>query len=304
MTTNTEKKEVEIQEKPQNTIVPIEINKELIYHYMNVSGLGAKLNDLEKDYFLTMAIQYRLNPFMREIYCIPYVDWKTKERSLSIITGYEVYLKRAARLNDVGAWRAWTEGTIEQIEKEVPRKRKDGTEYFMKVKTWHGNMIARIELHKKSVQGVFAHEVEFSEYNQENKMWNEKPKTMIKKVVIAQGFRLFYPLEFGGMPYIQEEVPDYSQPQDLKVEKIEYNDTFGGEREDKMDGDGAAAMSAEQVETMFAECKEKMYDAKTRMGLKSVRRSFAGYGYTEAQKDELELLYAARWSELENTREK
>lgn len=37
---------------------------------------------------------------------------------------------------------------------------------------------------------------------------------MIKKVAVAQGFRLAFPTEFGSMPYIQEEYdPEMDQPQ-------------------------------------------------------------------------------------------
>jgi len=32
------------------------------------------------------------------------------------------------------------------------------------------------------------------------------PKFMLKKVAIAQGFRLAFPVEMGGMPYIPEEI--------------------------------------------------------------------------------------------------
>ena len=37
-------------------------------------------------------------------------------------------------------------------------------------------------------------------------IWKEKPITMIKKVAIAQGFRLCFPEELGGLPYTAEEI--------------------------------------------------------------------------------------------------
>ena len=40
-------------------------------------------------------------------------------------------------------------------------------------------------------------------------MWSEKPRTMLKKVCIAQAFRLCFPVELGGMPYTADELPPH-----------------------------------------------------------------------------------------------
>ena len=37
-------------------------------------------------------------------------------------------------------------------------------------------------------------------------MWKFKPCTMLKKVCISQAFRMFFPEELGGFPYIQDEL--------------------------------------------------------------------------------------------------
>jgi len=158
------------------------ITKELILSYMNSFGIGATLNDNEKAQFINVAVAYRLNPFKREIYCNPY---ETKNgRKLSIITGYEVYLKRAERVGDLDGWKVTTTGYI-----------KDH------------NLKAHITIHRKSWSQPFEHEVEFSEYNLNQSVWLTKPITMIKKVVTAQGFRLAFPDELGGMPYTADELP-------------------------------------------------------------------------------------------------
>lgn len=159
------------------------ITKELILSYMDSFGIGATLNANEKTQFVNVAVAYRLNPFKREIYCNPY---ETKQgRKLSIITGYEVYLKRAERIGDLDGWKVTTTGNI-----------KDHT------------LKAQIVIHRKSWKQPFEHEVEFSEYNLNRALWLDKPITMLKKVVTAQGFRLAFPDELGGMPYTADELPD------------------------------------------------------------------------------------------------
>jgi hypothetical protein len=119
-----------------------------------------------------------------------------KERKLSIITGYEVYLKRAERTGMLNGWNVTT--------------RKEGND-----------IIAKITIYRKNWQHPFEHEIYFSEYKDDNKMWKEKPMTMLKKVAMAQGFRLAFPDEMGGMPYSAEELPDNMTnvtPEDKKPE--------------------------------------------------------------------------------------
>lgn len=171
------------------------VDKELIRKFFDAMGLGTHLTDAQKDQFLEVAIAFNLNPFKREIHASVYQKWnpttQQKEPVLSIITGYEVYLKRAERIGALEGWHARTEGTV-----------KDGT------------LKAIITIHKKGWKIPFEHEVDYSEYVQiksdgtPNAMWGGKPKTMTKKVVTAQGFRLAFPDEFGGMPCTSDELPD------------------------------------------------------------------------------------------------
>jgi len=143
--------------------------------YLN--SLGNNLSDKYKEQFINIAVLYKLNPLKREIYGIPYKD------KFNIVVGYEVYLKRANRTGKLAGWKVWTEGDA-----------KDGT------------LKGCIEIRRKDWDEPFYHEVDYNEYNQGNHMWQSKPKTMIKKVAIAQGFRLAFPDEFDGLPYTQEEI--------------------------------------------------------------------------------------------------
>lgn len=173
-----ENKDMTVIEKKEHPV----ITQEKIISYLDSFGLTSQLEPKEKVQFITIAVTYQLDPFKREIYCIPYKG--ASGRKLSIITGYEVYLKRAERTADLAGWGVITTGNT-----------KDGT------------LKAVITIHRKSWTQPFVHEVDFSEYDQKNNIWNSKPKTMIKKVATAQGFRLAFADEFGGMPYTADELP-------------------------------------------------------------------------------------------------
>jgi phage recombination protein Bet len=151
----------------------IEVSEELIMDYLK--SLGNNLSEQHIKKFVHIAKAFQLNPFIREIYGIPFSN------NFNIIVGYEVYIKRAERSGMLGGWKAWTEGSGAELKGCIEIKRKD----------W---------------EQPFYHEVYFDEYNQNNSMWKSKPRTMIKKVAIAQGFRLAFPVELGGIPYTADEI--------------------------------------------------------------------------------------------------
>ena len=176
------------------------VDKALALKFLDAMGLGTHLTAAQKEQFVEVAMCFNLNPFKREIHASVYQKWnpntRQKEPVLSIITGYEVYLKRAERIGTLEGWHARTEGSVEK-----------------------GDLKAIITIHKKGWKIPFEHEVDYIEYVQTredrdsgkqvpNAMWGGKPKTMIKKVVTAQGFRLAFPDEMGGMPYTSDELPD------------------------------------------------------------------------------------------------
>lgn len=147
-----------------------------------LESFGNNLKPKHRNQFIQICKAFQLNPFIREIYGIPYGD------NFNIIVGYEVYLKRAERSGFLAGWRVWTEGEGSGLKGCVEISRKDWT-------------------------SPFVHEVYFSEYNQNNSMWKSKPHTMIKKVAIAQGFRMAFPEELAGMPYTSDEIQvEHSQP--------------------------------------------------------------------------------------------
>ena len=131
--------------------------------------------------FVATARECCLNPVKREVYAVVYNDYKSGEKKMNIITGYEVYLKRAERTGKLNGWECHIDGQGNQMKAVVTIDRKD----------W---------------EHPFKHEVYMSEYNTGKSLWSTKPITMLKKVAMAQAFRLAFPDELGGMPYTSDEL--------------------------------------------------------------------------------------------------
>lgn len=111
-----------------------EVSKEKVTEYLDAFGLSAELTENEKTQFIEIACEFKLNPFKREIFCVPYGQGDS--RKLSIITGYEVYIKRAERSGKLNGWRAYTEGSGEDLKAVVEIHRKDWDNPFIHEVYW------------------------------------------------------------------------------------------------------------------------------------------------------------------------
>ena len=183
METNNETNN-KLEKIQSNQIVSsLKISLEKLNNYLNVMGLAKSLTANETKYFLEIAQAFNLNPFKREIYCTKYGD------QTSIVIGYEVYIKKGEETGQLNGWGAVTSGSVKDDD-----------------------LKATVTIYRKDWNHPFVHEVIYSEYVQRkrdgtiNKFWREKPITMIKKVGIAQAFRMCFEKETSGMPYAAEEI--------------------------------------------------------------------------------------------------
>jgi phage recombination protein Bet len=173
----------------KNEIVKVDaiekVSDEILLSHLENLGLLKDLTKGEKDTYMQICKAYNLNPFKREIHVSKY------NGQMSIITGYETYIKRAERSGALDGWDVKVEGEIKPILAESTMK-------------------AIITIYRKDRTRPFVWEAKFTEYMQLkdgklNKFW-QKSETMIKKVAMAQGFRLCFNDELGGMPYTGDEV--------------------------------------------------------------------------------------------------
>lgn len=178
--------------------------KDKALEYMR--NMGLQLAPQYQYQFLDLCGVYKLNPLKREIYAVQYGN------KCNIIVGYEVYIKRAERTGLLDGWECRVEGTGE-------------------------DMFAVLTIYRKDWKHPFTHYVAFREAVQRkldgtvNSMWMKMPSFMLRKVAIAQGFRLCFPDELGGMPYTSDELPsedDYDpiqreEPKLAPIHKVETN---------------------------------------------------------------------------------
>ena len=209
-----------------NEITVVNQNNEVAIDYKNnaieyLKGMGMNLPQKWANQFIELCKAFSLNPFKRECYAVGYGD------NWNIITGYEVYIKRAERTGKLNGWDCKVTGS--------------------------GNdMVAELTIYRKDWANPFHHYVLFNEAVQKkkdgtvNSMWSKMPSFMLRKVCIAQGFRLCFPDELGGMPYTSDELPEIEkQPTErnitnessaVKVENVQpvQNETTTNDSADKI----------------------------------------------------------------------
>jgi phage recombination protein Bet len=163
------------------------IREETVVEYLKTFGYDQILSGNEAGRFIQTALACNLDPFKREIYIAVYGDGEN--RKVSILTGYQVYLKRAERTGKLDGWRAWIDGTGEDMK-------------------------AVVEIFRKDWSNSFTHEAYWPEAVQKKKdgypssFWVKQPRFQLRKVAIAQAFRLAFPDELGGLPYETAELPE------------------------------------------------------------------------------------------------
>ena len=150
-------------------------------------------NASDKELALAFSIirNFELNPFKREVHLIKYGN-----SPLQIIVGYEVYLKRAERSGKLNGWK-------------VSLKKDDFGNY------------AEVEIYRKDWKEPFIWTAYEKEFSKPQATWKSMPLFMLRKVAIAQAFRICFSDELGGMPYTKEEQDLINAEKKLSPEKKE-----------------------------------------------------------------------------------
>lgn len=171
----------------QETTAVAPVTDKTLSDYLQAFGLANQLSKQETAQFVEIAKAYQLNPFKREIYCLPYGHGES--RRLSIIVGYEVYLKRA----DMNPF-------------------YDGYETSFGIE--NGSLTCTCKVYRKDRKVPTSQTVSMKEYSTGKSLWVTKPRTMLEKVAIATAFRRAFPSDMGGMPYTKEEIAE-AEPRDV-----------------------------------------------------------------------------------------
>lgn len=163
------------------------VTREMVLQFLACSDEGIKLSDGEKERFVRTAVSCQLNPFKRDIHLR--IGHEAGKQKVQIITGYEVYLRKAEQTGLLDGWKAWTEGSGEGLRAIVEIRRKD----------WGNPFIHEVYWNEAAPKVENVNTTTF---------WEKMPRFQLKKVAISQGFRLCFANEIGGMPYEGAELPE------------------------------------------------------------------------------------------------
>lgn len=199
--------------KQDATLTEYEVNGEtvqlsipMIKKYL-VSGNG-NITDQEAMMFLSLCRFQKLNPFVRDAYCIKYGN----SDPATLVIGKDVYTKRAEQNPKFNGM----EHGVIVMTAEGEVKERPGS-FYVKGKEELVGGWAKVYIKGRDVPQYDT--VTFSEYagykkdGTLNSNWSKRPGTMIEKVAIMHALRNAFPNDFQGL-YIQEEMGNG----DLKVD--------------------------------------------------------------------------------------
>ena len=165
------------------------------------------LSQGEFEMFAAVAIAFNLNPYLKEIYPIKYGG------KMNLITGYQTYIKRA---------------------ETFPQYDGYDTDFIGEGK----NLCCVCNVYRKDRSRPVTAKVYFSEYTQNNSMWNSKPHVMLEKVAIGTAFRRAFPVDLGGMPYTSEEIRAEDELKSQGYTEVQQAQKKGIDEETKQFKDG------------------------------------------------------------------
>jgi phage recombination protein Bet len=240
----------EIVKKDQQAEVGLmKISENDVRRFFDKEG---KCTNNEIALFLRIAQMNNLNPFNRELHLIKYGTVPA-----SIITGYEVYLKRAQASGKWAGMKVWTEG-----------EGKD--------------MVAKVKIYRHDWKEPLEHEVYYNEAvktkgdGTPTATWKSMPRFMLKKVAVAQGLRWAFPEEVGGLPYTADEMgvegnvkqekeytPEFDMPKEKESAKEQTKDVVQAEIiEDEKKDDNADKKESATTNGLISEKQRIMLFAK------------------------------------------
>ena len=174
----------------------LQITDEKLSEYLNLYGFS-NIPELEKKQFIEICRMNGLNPFKREAHISAYGEGKY--RVFAVITGYEVYIRRA---EESGRLEGWEAPVITQC-KTAKINRKGEISIIDDIE-------ATITIYRADFKYPFKHSVKLSEYIQKTKEGDVTKfwlncESQLKKVAISQGFRLCFNEILSTLPFTSEE---------------------------------------------------------------------------------------------------
>lgn len=252
---------------------------------------NAKVTDKEAWEFIQLCKAHRLNPFIREAYLVKYGN------NATIITGKDVFTKRAARNENCEGFRAGV-SVLNSAGQIIDR---EGSALFPQI----GEVLLGgwAEVYMRGYQVPIKDTVSLAEYSTGKSGWAKMPGTMIRKVALVHALREAMPEEFGGLydsaemdqahmgtarPQQPQQQPEatYEPPEPEQPSETPTEQRLGqiAESVEFPSGEEERRAAEERLRGMFIEGKQAGFDLK---GFHAYARQAHGCDYLQMTTDQL-----------------
>lgn len=213
-----------VQEKKEIAVVyevegeQIKLTPKIVQEY--IVGTDAQITMPEFKMFTSLCKARKLNPFLREAYCI-----KFGNKPAQIVVGKDAVLKRAILNPDYNGMQS---GVIVEAKETGEITERNGTFYLKSKENLVGGWA---KVYRKNWEYPTYCSVSFEEVAQKkndgtlNSNWSGKGATMVEKVAKVRALRETFIEDLGGMYEAEEMGVDLSQTTtQSKQEIIEQNE--------------------------------------------------------------------------------
>lgn len=233
MSNTADKKELSVVYEVDGNAVTL--TPSIVQNY--IVGEDTKINVVEYKFFTELCKARKLNPFLKEAYCIKYGN-----QPAQIVVGKDAVLKRAIRNADYDGMES---GVIVQVKETSEVIERKGTFYLKDEENLVGGWA---KVYRKNWTHPTYCSVSFDEVAQKksdgklNSNWAGKGATMVEKVAKVRALRETFIEDLGGMYEAEEmgiELPRENSVQGEVVieqgEPIEFAEAIPAENVVSMD---------------------------------------------------------------------
>lgn len=245
------KKEVAVKDSTLTTYIvngeEVQLSIPMIKKYL-VSGNGT-ITDQEAMMFLSLCRFQKLNPFVKDAYCIKYGN----SDPATLVIGKDVYTKRAEQNPK---YNGMEHGVIVMTADGEVKERAGS--FYIKGKEELVGGWAKVYIKGREVPQFDT--VTFSEYagykkdGSLNSNWSKRPGTMIEKVAIMHALRNAFPNDFQGL-YIQEEMENGDFKVDVK--EMAKTDIEKNANQEEFEEEVVVDVDPEEIEEQMSMFEER-----------------------------------------------
>lgn len=180
-----------------------------------IVGDSGTVTPAEYRFFVELCKARKLNPFLKEAYCIKYGT-----QPATIVVSKDVYLQRADSFPD---YDGKSSGLILQNRASGAISEREGCFYLPEAEVLVGawcKVYRKGRAHPEYMSVAFSEAAQRKRDGSLNSNWIKQPATMCEKVAVVRALRAAFPQEFSQM-YIENEMPDSSPCEGEKPQYIE-----------------------------------------------------------------------------------